>query len=270
MSVKKTLIASGMALAMGASGSAYAAFTALADGAYTMTITSGCFNFGACTTAGGPGTIVDNTAGQTTVTAAGGPTPGTWGSGIAGDSVMGVMNFTMTGGTMSVTSYSQDSYLATAGGTFALDVVGGTGSMTGAIDGSGGMNFTPTNRYGIAGSFATTLGHLPWNQNTVANPTIGAWAAFTTGTSTNLNKGTTAAYSQTGSALVDAGAGMWTGTLVSVGNIGSTWGAFNKTQYTELWDIKITAAAVPVPAAVWMFGSGLLGLVGVARRRKRA
>ncbi len=26
--------------------------------------------------------------------------------------------------------------------------------------------------------------------------------------------------------------------------------------------------AVPVPAAVWLFGSGLLGLVGVARRKK--
>ena len=29
-----------------------------------------------------------------------------------------------------------------------------------------------------------------------------------------------------------------------------------------------TVAAVPVPAAVWLFGSGLLGLVGVARRKK--
>ena len=29
-------------------------------------------------------------------------------------------------------------------------------------------------------------------------------------------------------------------------------------------------SAVPVPAAVWLFGSGLLGLLGVARRRKAA
>jgi hypothetical protein len=33
---------------------------------------------------------------------------------------------------------------------------------------------------------------------------------------------------------------------------------------------SIHVSAIPVPAAVWLFGSGLLGLVGVARRRKKA
>jgi hypothetical protein len=28
-----------------------------------------------------------------------------------------------------------------------------------------------------------------------------------------------------------------------------------------------TITSVPLPAAVWLFGSGLLGLVGIARRK---
>ena len=30
----------------------------------------------------------------------------------------------------------------------------------------------------------------------------------------------------------------------------------------------VSTSAVPVPAAVWLFGSGLIGLIGVARRKK--
>jgi hypothetical protein len=29
-------------------------------------------------------------------------------------------------------------------------------------------------------------------------------------------------------------------------------------------------AIVPIPAAAWLFGSGLLGLIGIARRKKAA
>jgi hypothetical protein len=32
----------------------------------------------------------------------------------------------------------------------------------------------------------------------------------------------------------------------------------------------VEQTAVPVPAAVWLFGSGLLGLVGIARRKQTA
>jgi hypothetical protein len=35
-------------------------------------------------------------------------------------------------------------------------------------------------------------------------------------------------------------------------------------------NVEINTSVVPVPAAVWLFGSGLLGLVGVARRKKAA
>ena len=33
------------------------------------------------------------------------------------------------------------------------------------------------------------------------------------------------------------------------------------------WNSTVTLSPVPVPAAVWLFGSGLIGLAGVARRK---
>jgi len=38
--------------------------------------------------------------------------------------------------------------------------------------------------------------------------------------------------------------------------------------YAQFRVDAVSVSAVPVPAAVWLFGSGLLGLVGVARRKK--
>jgi len=36
------------------------------------------------------------------------------------------------------------------------------------------------------------------------------------------------------------------------------------------WRTSAELTTVPVPAAVWLFGSGLLGLVGIARRKRAA
>lgn len=33
-------------------------------------------------------------------------------------------------------------------------------------------------------------------------------------------------------------------------------------------NLTIGASAIPVPAAIWLFGSGLIGLIGIARRKK--
>ena len=39
---------------------------------------------------------------------------------------------------------------------------------------------------------------------------------------------------------------------------------------TLSYDVSITVTAVPVPAAVWLFGSGLLALLGISRKRRVA
>lgn len=43
----------------------------------------------------------------------------------------------------------------------------------------------------------------------------------------------------------------------------------NSGQLAGVWT-EYNATVVPVPAAVWLFGSGLLGLVGIARRKSAA
>lgn len=44
-------------------------------------------------------------------------------------------------------------------------------------------------------------------------------------------------------------------------NYNTDWSMSNRTA-------TLTVSSVPVPAAAWLFGSGLLGLIGVARRKK--
>ena len=38
----------------------------------------------------------------------------------------------------------------------------------------------------------------------------------------------------------------------------------------DVWFDNVSVSAVPIPAAAWLFGSGLLGMIGMARRKKAA
>lgn len=55
---------------------------------------------------------------------------------------------------------------------------------------------------------------------------------------------------------------------LDVGITGGGWGDADGNEIiVDYIGATVTVEAVPVPAAVWLFGSGLIGLVGVARRR---
>jgi hypothetical protein len=48
------------------------------------------------------------------------------------------------------------------------------------------------------------------------------------------------------------------------------YGLYNKiaNSSSTVWFDNVSVSAVPIPAAVWLFGSGLLGILGVSRRKK--
>ena len=59
------------------------------------------------------------------------------------------------------------------------------------------------------------------------------------------------------------------GSLVNVGTFTPGQSLLGLDFSTASPNSTLKLSAVPVPAAVWLFGSGLLGLVGIARRKTR-
>lgn len=87
---------------------------------------------------------------------------------------------------------------------------------------------------------------------------IGFGAVYGLATDNNIDL-----YGTTGITVLSVDVTTGAGTaLVNYG--GQGLGSANGSAFLE------EAAVVPVPAAVWLFGSGLLGLVGIARRKKSA
>jgi hypothetical protein len=70
-----------------------------------------------------------------------------------------------------------------------------------------------------------------------------------------------------GSGIVTCAIGDWCHANPLWDNLGAGFTDSSDTLYTSS-DNAFYYNPVPVPAAVWLFGSGLLGLVGIARRKK--
>jgi hypothetical protein len=227
-----SIIAAALILGVGA-GTAQAAFFE-PNSTGTIELNTGCFTFGQCAI-GGTGNITDNAATANGV-----------GSGIAGDGLVGIFQFTVggDGNSITITSFSQDTYPGTAGGNFALDDASLVG-MVGNVSDSGVMTLDLTGRVGNA-QFFPGLGTSPWNIDNAVGANVegetGLQEIWTTGFTDADDPGVAGQQSilqQTGQNLATVVSGTWTGTLVSSGNVGAAWGPFDGTPYTEQFNITV-------------------------------
>lgn len=134
------------------------------------------------------------------------------------------------------------------------------------VFGQGTYTFTETN--GATHTMTVGAGqvgaHMLFNWG--ANSDIGVIDVF------NVNGNYTAPFWSGANTTSDS----WSGTnnhiwgLASTGGSGMVNGAF--IGYMANFNVYngSNVAPVPIPAAAWLFGSGLIGLVGVSRRRKRS
>ena len=138
-----------------------------------------------------------------------------------------------------------------------------------------------TDNYAAAGDKNVYTVLTAWDANTVTWNTAGAGSWNAPGLTSGIDYSAIAA--DTGAVLGNGYQTQWTG----LGSTLQSWldgatvnnGLFfaysgsvlDFEEYTAAsnvtWTIDATVSAVPVPAAAWLFGSGLLGLVGVARRK---
>lgn len=199
----------------------------------------------------------------------------------AGTLVLGNMGFTWGPNTAIAVSIVLD-----AAGFFGAVGAGVTTSQT--ISGVGTYAATENSKWGgatFASSATFTMGLLPmstteWNTSPTGLTTPCSWPAcnpsgtlpLVLDTTTDSREDTTQA---NGNNVLSSGTVTASGKQ-GIGGVPMPAGPFPG--YNANFDVStihITSvtpdvSAVPVPAAVWLFGSGLLGLVGIARRKKKA
>ena len=167
------------------------------------------------------------------------------------------------------------------GGTVGVDT-----TVTGSIGGGTWSVASTTPFFGVnwVAHSGTTFGPGTYNFDTIqggvyTNVVVGAGQVgghilFNWGATSDIDVVNVWSVDGSGNYLstdVAAGAGTGANTPITapdgIRGLGMIDGAF--VGFNANFDFN-APAAIPVPAAVWLFGSGLLGLVGVARRKKAA
>lgn len=159
------------------------------------------------------------------------------GSSIPGDSVAGVINFTVINNLLVFTSFNVDTVVT---GTFG-DISQYTSipeAMEGSVDPTTGhMVITPTGR--LAGSSATEVVDMNFNVDDLNTPENTAWSDLTTAsviTPDGIFNG--AALSSLGDVDFD-GLEDFSAVLVSGGNLGTSMVGFTGAPYLEAWNVTI-------------------------------
>ncbi|MDH5189854.1 MAG: VPLPA-CTERM sorting domain-containing protein [Gammaproteobacteria bacterium] len=176
--------------------------------------------------------------------------PANYGNGNSGE-----IGMTVAGGEIGFTSFQVDCIGGTIMGDLCQDMTDFSGS-----NGTTNASETTLNlatRFASLGGIPTFPANLPFSGN------------FTTGNVSHLSVG-----NMNGTPVANVGdingdgIDDYTATYVSINIFGAEWADFQGIPYVEAWNTQILSASpVPVPAAIWLFGSGLIGLAGLARRK---
>jgi hypothetical protein len=172
-----------------------------------------------------------------------------------GGGIVGCFSFT-TGNNIQITSGTALGFNGGITGTFGVGAITPSGSVESA-------NVTGTGLLSIFDGSQTLTADLTWID------------IATFGTAGNLNTVGSANLSN----IVYGGVNADLLALASVGT-GINTASFQLTSPTSLTNLFTTSTtvtstsfsgsitAVPVPAAIWLFGSGLLGIIGIGRSKK--
>jgi len=174
-----------------------------------------------------------------------------------GSGTVGCFSFS-PGDSLQITSGTATGFLGGISGTFGVGTITSIGSLETA-------NVSGTGTLSISDGFFTLTADLMW----VDIATFGTAGSLNTMGTANL--GNIAYGGSNGDllALLNAGSGVNTATFQFTSPMSLT-DLFTTNSTTTSTSFSGSITAVPVPAAVWLFGSGLLGLTGAARKKKAA